>query len=163
MRLSKTRVISSPTLSAAACGSNPLSLSCQLCSEGDLDGGRDTGLPRPDAAFPRLAAASLTFVSVEVMLSTLITAHSEPAVSFCVQSATAEVMEVGVVVLLLLLGSDGICALVEEAAEDKAMAVSTASEGVVGGVWKKSKGEPKKCANKKINADNRTKKLFCLK
>lgn len=42
-----------------------------------------------------------------------------------------------------LPGGDGVCALLEEAAEDKAMAVSSASEGVVGGVWKKSKGEPK--------------------
>lgn len=144
MRLSKTRVISSPTLSAAACGSSPLSLSCQLCSDGDLDGGRDTGLPRPAAAFPCLAAASLTFVSVEVMLSTLMTAHSEAADSFCVQSAIGEVVVVVGVVVVLLLGSDGICALFEEAAEDRAMTVSAASEGVVGGVWKKSKGEPER-------------------
>lgn len=44
---------------------------------------------------------------------------------------------------VVLPGGDGVCALLEEAAEDKAMAVSSASEGVVGGVWKKSKGEPK--------------------
>lgn len=74
------------------------------------------------------------------MLSTLITAHSEGAASFCVQSATGEVVE-GVV---LLPAGDGVCALLEEAAEDKAMAVSSASEGVVGGVWKKSKGEPER-------------------
>lgn len=73
------------------------------------------------------------------MLSTLITAHSEAAGSFCVQSAIGEAVE-GVV----LLGSDGVCALSEEAAEDKAMAESAASEGVVGGVWKKSKGEPER-------------------
>lgn len=72
------------------------------------------------------------------MLSTLITAHSEGADNFCVQSAIGEVAE-GVV----LPGGDGVCALLEEAAEDKAMAVSSASKGVVGGVWKKSKGEPK--------------------
>lgn len=95
------------------------------------------GLPRPAAAFPCLAAASLKFVSVEVMLSTLITAHSEAADSFCVQSVIGEVV-VGVV------SSDGVCVLLEEAAEDKAMAVSAASDGVVGGVWKKSKGEPER-------------------
>lgn len=72
------------------------------------------------------------------MLSTLITAHSEGADSFCVQSATGEVAE-GVV----LPCGDGVCALLEDAADDKAMAVSSASEGVVGGVWKKSRGEPK--------------------
>lgn len=63
------------------------------------------------------------------MLSTLITAHSEGADSFCVQSTIGEVAEGGA-----LPGADGVCALLEEAAEDKAMAVSTASEGVVGGV-----------------------------
>lgn len=73
------------------------------------------------------------------MLSTLITAHSEGADSFCVQSATGEVVE-GVA----LPAGDGVCALLDEAAEDKAMAVSSASEGVVGGVWKKSKGEPER-------------------
>lgn len=140
MRLSKTRVTSSPALSAAACGSSPLSLSCQLCSDGDVDGGRDTGLPRLTTAFPCLVAAPLAFASEEVMLSTLITAHSEAADSFCAQSVIGEVA-VGVV---LLLGSDGVCALLEEAAEDKAMVVSAASEGVVGGVWKKSKGEPER-------------------
>lgn len=129
-------MVSSPDLSSAACGSSPLSGSCQLSSEGDpLDGGRDTGLL---AAFPCLTTASLTFVSEQAMLSTLITAHSEGADNFCVQSAIGEVAE-GVV----LPGGDGVCALLEEAAEDKAMAVSSASKGVVGGVWKKSKGEPK--------------------
>lgn len=34
--------------------------------------------------------------------------------------------------------------VVEEAEEDKAIAVSSASEGVVGGVWKKSNGEPER-------------------
>lgn len=77
------------------------------------------------------------------MLSTLIMAHSEGADSFCVcvQSATGEVVE-GVV---LPVSGDGVpfcSSLLEEAAEDKAMPVSSASEGVVGGVWKKSKGEP---------------------
>lgn len=43
----------------------------------------------------------------------------------------------------MLPAGDAVCALLEEAAEDKAMAVSSASDGVVGGVWKKSKGEPK--------------------
>lgn len=78
------------------------------------------------------------------MLSTLITAHSEGADSFCVQSATGEVVE-GVV--LPAVSGDGVpfcSSLLEEAAEDKAMAVSSASEGVVGGVWKKSKGEPER-------------------
>lgn len=71
------------------------------------------------------------------MLSTLITAHSEGAGSFCDQSTIGEMAE-GVV----LPTGDGVCALSEAAAEDKAMAVSSACEGVVGGVWKKSKGEP---------------------
>jgi len=60
----------------------------------------------------------------------LITAHSEGADSFCVQSASGEAMEG-----LAEPVGDGVCALLEEAAEDKAMAVSSASEGVVGGVW----------------------------
>lgn len=34
------------------------------------------------------------------------------------------------------------CASLVEAADDKAMAANSDSEGVVGGVWKKSKGEP---------------------
>lgn len=59
-------------------------------------------------------------------------ARSEAAGGFCVQPAFRDV---GV-------GSDGVCASLEEAAEDKAMADSAAaSEGVVGGVWKKSRGE----------------------
>lgn len=53
-------------------------------------------------------------------------------------------MAAGVVGAVLSAGVDGVCALLEEAAEDKAMAVSSASEGVVGGVWKKSKGEPER-------------------
>lgn len=73
------------------------------------------------------------------MLSTLITAQSDGADGFCVQSATGVVVE-GVA----LPAGDGVWALFEEAAEDKAMAVSCASEGVEGGVWKKSKGEPKR-------------------
>lgn len=50
-------------------------------------------------------------------------------------------------VLLVAVSGDGapFCSsLLEEAAEDKAMPVSSASEGVVGGVWKKSKGEPER-------------------
>lgn len=73
-----------------------------------------------------LTAASLTLVC-ELMLSTLITAHSEGADSFCVHSARGE--------LVVLPAGDGVCALLEEAAEDKAMAARSASEGVVGGVW----------------------------
>lgn len=133
MRLKKTRDTSSPALSAAVCGSSPLSLSCQLCSEGDLDEGRGTGLPRLTAAFPCRTPAPLIFV----MVSTLITAHSDAAHSFCVESANGKLVE-GVV----LLGSEGVCVLSVEAAEDKAIAASVVSEGVVGGVWKKSKGEP---------------------
>lgn len=128
-------MVSSAALSSTACGSSPLSRSCQLSSEGDaLDDRRDAWLP---TAFPHLAAALPTLVSEQAMLSTLITAHSDGAASFCVQSASAEVPE-GVA----LPGGDGDCALAEEAAQDKAMAASSASEGVVGGVWKKSKGEP---------------------
>ncbi|TNN49162.1 hypothetical protein EYF80_040625 [Liparis tanakae] len=102
----------------------------QLSSEGDpLDGGRNVRLPGLPAASPRLTAASLTFVS-EVTLSTLITAHSEGADAVCVQSAGGEATE-GLVEPV----GEGVGALLEEAAEDKAMAVSSASEGVVGGVW----------------------------
>lgn len=61
------------------------------------------------------------------------TAHSAGAAGFCVHSVI-EVGREGVV-----LPGD---ALLEEAAEDKAIAVSSAWVGVVGGVWKKSKGEP---------------------
>lgn len=117
-------MVSSPALSSAACGSSPLSRSCQLSSEPEpLDRGRDDGLP---ATF---AAASLAFVSEQVMLSTLITAHSEGADSFCVQSAMGEAVE-GVA----LLAGDGVSTLLEEAAEDRAIPVVSASEGVVGGV-----------------------------
>lgn len=77
--------------------------------------------------------------------STLITAHSEGADSFCVHSATGEAVE-GV----SLLAGGGVCTLSEAAAEDKAMTVSSACEGVVGGVWKKSKGEPEKKIGRKI-------------
>lgn len=94
------------------------------------------GLPTA-ASF--LAAVSLTFVSEAATLSTLITAHSEGADSRCVHSVNGEVVE-GVV----LPAAGGVCALSEEAAEDKAMTVSSACEGVVGGVWKKSKGEPER-------------------
>ena len=69
-------------------------------------------------------------------MSTLITAHSEGADNFCVQFAIGEVVE-GVV----LSAGDGVCALSGAAAVGKAMAASSASEGEVGGVWKKSKGE----------------------
>lgn len=61
------------------------------------------------------------------------TAHSAGAVGFCVLSVIGEAREG-----LALPGA----ALLEEAAEDKAIAVSSAWVGVVGGVWKKSKGEP---------------------
>lgn len=45
---------------------------------------------------------------------------------------------------VVLRAGDGVCALLGGAAEDKAMAASSSSEGVVGGVWKKSKGEPER-------------------
>lgn len=61
------------------------------------------------------------------------TAHSAGAAGFCFHSVIGEA-RVGVA-----LPGD---ALLEEAAEDKAIAVSSAWVGVVGGVWKKSKGEP---------------------
>lgn len=61
------------------------------------------------------------------------TAHSAGAAGLCVHSVIGEVRE-GVA----LPGN----AWLEEAAEDKAIAVSSAWVGVVGGVWKKSKGEP---------------------
>lgn len=61
------------------------------------------------------------------------TAHSAGAVGFCVHSEIGEVREGAA-----LPGN----AWLEEAAEDKAIAVSSAWVGVVGGVWKKSKGEP---------------------
>ena len=145
IRLSSTRVISSSALSAASCGSSPLSLSCQLCSEGEsLDGGRAAGGGASLTAAPRcLAAASLTLVSEQATLSTLITAQSVEPDSLCVHSVTGEAA--GVVEGASLSAGDGVCALLEEeAGKDKAMAVSSASEGVVGGVWKKSRGEPER-------------------
>lgn len=38
---------------------------------------------------------------------------------------------------------DRVCILLEAAAVDKAMAMVSGCDGVVAGVWKKSKGEPK--------------------
>lgn len=88
------------------------------------------------AAFSHLVAASPAVVCELVMLSTLITAHSDGLGSFRVQSASR-------LDGLVLLCVDGVCSLLEEAAEDKAMVIIPVSEGVVAGVWKKSKGEPK--------------------
>lgn len=131
IRLSKTRVISSSSsVSAAACESSPLSLSCQLCSEDDpLDAGGEPVLSVLPAAVScaTASAASLT------LLSTLIRAHSVGADTFCVQSGIGGAAE-GVVPPV----SDGVCALL------KAMLARSASEGVVGGVWKKSRGEPER-------------------
>lgn len=38
---------------------------------------------------------------------------------------------------------DSVCILLAAAAVDKAMAMVSGCDGVVAGVWKKSKGEPK--------------------
>lgn len=90
-----------------------------------------------------LAAASLhlpaAFVSEPVTLSTLIKAHSAGDGRVCIHSATGEgargaTLQAGVRVWILL----------EAAAVDKAMAMVSDCDGVVAGVWKKSKGEPKK-------------------
>lgn len=64
------------------------------------------------------------------MLSTLITAHSEGAESFGFQSAAGEGEEGGALAM-----GDEVCILPVEAAEGKAMAASSSSEGEVGGVW----------------------------
>lgn len=130
---SKPRLVSSPALSSAACGSSPLSRSCQLSSEGHPPGGgRDAGLP---AASLRLAAA---FVSEPVTLSMLIKAHSAGAGRFWIHSATGEGVRGAIV-----QAGDRVCILLEAAAVDKAMAMVSGCDGVVAGVWKKSKGEPK--------------------
>lgn len=80
---------------------------------------------------PCLAAALLYAHVSEV--STLMTAHSTGAAGLCVHSVIGEGREE------VALSGD---ALLEEAAEDKAIVVSSAWLGVAGGVWKKSKGEP---------------------
>lgn len=130
---SKPRLVSSPALSSAACGSSPLSRSCQLSSKGHPPGGgRDAGLP---AASLHLTAA---LVSEPVTLSMLIKAHSAGAGRFCIHSATGE----GVRGARVQAG-DRVCILLEAAAVDKAIAMVSGCDGVVAGVWKKSKGEPK--------------------
>lgn len=42
----------------------------------------------------------------------------------------------------MLQAGDRVCILLQAAAVDKAMAMVSGCDGVVAGVWKKSKGEP---------------------
>lgn len=121
--LSKPRGVCSLALSSAACGSSPLSRSCQLSSEGGLP----TASPNPTAAF----------VPETATLSGVIRAHSAGGGCFCSHSATGEGAR-GV----MLQAGDRVCILLQAAAVDRAMAMVSGCEGVVAGVWKKSKGEP---------------------
>lgn len=130
--LNKPRLVSSLALSPAACGSSPLSRSCQLSSEGQPPcGGRDAGLPA--AASLHLTAA---FTSEPATLSMFVKAHSAGAARFWIHSATGERVRGAMVQV-------GVWILLEAAAVDKAMAMVSGWDGVVAGVWKKSKGEPK--------------------
>lgn len=127
---SKPRLVSSLVL----CGSSPLSGSCQLSSKGHPPGGgSDAGLPAAAAASMHLTAA---FVSEPATPSTFIKAHSAGVGRFCIHSATGERVRGPMVQV-------GVWILPEAAAVDKAMAMVSGCDGVVAGVWKKSKGEPK--------------------
>lgn len=127
MTPSKAKVKSSLARSAAPCGSMPLSLSCQLSSEGNPSH-RAVELSRLTTGVSSAATASLTLVSVEDTLPVLMIDQSEEAIILCVRSAFGEGFSV--------------CGLSVEAAEGKATAARKASEGEFGGVWKKSEGEP---------------------